>query len=242
MSEYNYHTFKYKYYDFNKFSEDPVPNIGDTAIDITLYNLEGRPVQLTDYKGKIIVLESSSITCPMYIQNINAMQNIMNNFPQVIFILLYVREAHPGGKIFAHDSMETKIKRAKKMLNEEEENRILLIDDLDGTAHQIYGSLPNSIFIIDQNFKIVYKADWARPKAVRKVLQQLIDNIQFESMYRPKPSLRPPTPRTMYRVFKRAGWKSFVDFVIKSNIKIPLTFIKLKRKWRKQIKAGIYSN
>lgn len=69
-------------------------------------------VHLTDFKGKWVVVETGSATCSMYTKNIPGMKELRAEFPDVEFIVVYVREAHPGERLSQHQSFEEKKKAA----------------------------------------------------------------------------------------------------------------------------------
>ena len=50
----------------------------------------------------------------------------------------------------------------------------LLVDDLTGTVHRAYGELPNMVYIIDKQGKVVYKAMWTDHAEIETVLQNLV--------------------------------------------------------------------
>lgn len=77
------------------------------------------------------------------------MNRLAQQHPDIHFLLLHVREVHPGSKIPAHQPLQDKLCQARRLLNEEGEHRMILVDSLDGTAHEIYGELPNLIYVID---------------------------------------------------------------------------------------------
>ena len=64
---------------------------------------------------------------------------------QAHFLFVYVREAHPD--TFPthpeHRSMEQKFQQARDMQQRHNTPRPILIDDLDGGIHRVYGGLPN---------------------------------------------------------------------------------------------------
>ena len=55
--DYNYTRFKTSNYDYEKF---PGPKAGDKMIDFELHTMEGQSVNLSDYNGKWLVLETGS--------------------------------------------------------------------------------------------------------------------------------------------------------------------------------------
>lgn len=53
----------------------------------------------------------------------------------------------------------------------ENDQRLVLVDDLEGTVHRAYGALPNYVDIIDPQGTVVFRSDWNKPKAVREALR-----------------------------------------------------------------------
>jgi hypothetical protein len=51
--------------------------------------------------------------------------------------------------------------------------RPMLVDDLEGTVHRAYGSLPNMTYIIARGGAIVYRADWTDAGTIGTVLDQM---------------------------------------------------------------------
>jgi len=50
--------------------------------------------------------------------------------------------------------------------------RPMLVDDLDGTLHRAYGTLPNMTYVVGRGGRIVYRADWTDARSVALVLEQ----------------------------------------------------------------------
>ena len=71
----------------------------------TLTDLNGNAVNLEDYKGKWLVIESGSLTCPMYVKRKALLEN-QGKHPDVEWLVVYVREAHPGEKAAQVKSIE----------------------------------------------------------------------------------------------------------------------------------------
>ena len=60
------------------------------------------------------------------------------------FLTIYVREPHPGEHYGPHKDFEQKLEYAKHCRDQDGIENPLLVDDLDGTVHQLYGVLPNN--------------------------------------------------------------------------------------------------
>ncbi|MEM7009641.1 MAG: deiodinase-like protein [Thermodesulfobacteriota bacterium] len=204
---YNYESFKPKYYNFFDFKG---PKAGEQVIDFEATTLKGEKVKLSDYFGKWIVLESGSFSCPMYVGNILDMNTVAKEFQDVEFLVLYVREAHPGSNVPAQSSLEEKLKHAGRLPGEESENRTILVDSIDGNAHNLYGSFPDFVYIINPQGTVVFRSDWNIPTDVEKILLEGRNEIHMRDHYEPgKPSIP-----TAIRVLARAGLNSLWDFTI----------------------------
>lgn len=222
QATYNYQTFSANLYNF---MADVGPKVGEKAIDFMATTLDGKEIKLSDYFGKPIILETGSISCPQYVARINPMNQLAKDYPDVTFLLLYVREAHPGNSIAGHHSLDEKVKLAERLQSEETENRTVLIDDLEGTTHQAYGSLPNMLYIIDADGNVALRSDWNDVGAVRLALKrwqagETISHSQY--------GFKPVAPPVVFRVLKRAGWDALFDFIT-SLPKLILEHLKVDR-------------
>jgi hypothetical protein len=121
---YNYQHFHVRYYNM---LNSTYPKAGERAPDFTAYTTEGNPVRLSDFRGQVVVLETGSISCPMYVKDVIEMNDIAKKFPDIKFLVLYVREAHPGGNIPAHKTLEDKIECARALPEQEGEQRQILL-------------------------------------------------------------------------------------------------------------------
>lgn len=224
MGDYNYDAFSSGDYDFDTVDG---PDVGEKAPDFLLTTSLGQDRHILDFEGEFLVLELGSITCPLFQSRRTLMQPITDQFEGVSSAILYVREAHPGSDIPAHQSFDDKAACARRLQHEDGESRLILIDGFDGAAHQAYGGMPNAVFIINRNGCIVYRSDWNNPTATRKALAGLLagQSISVKSYF------RPATPATALRTLRRAGKGSSPDFfkslpaliwanVIKGNLRI----------------------
>ena len=72
--------------------------IGDTAADFTLYDLNGEPFHLKDMleSGLPVVLVGGNYTCPVFRNKIPALNNLVDMYgDSVFFAVIYGLEAHP---------------------------------------------------------------------------------------------------------------------------------------------------
>jgi hypothetical protein len=85
----------------------------------------------------------------------------------VEFLLVYVREAHPGERYPAHKTQEQKIRDAKDLGRFEKIRATILADDLEGTIHRNYGQQPNMLYVIDKEGRVFFRALWAEEISLR---------------------------------------------------------------------------
>lgn len=137
-----------------------------------------------------------------------------------IFII-YVREAHPGENFPHHTSLEQKLAHARKLRELERVRIPILIDDLQGTMHRVYGLLPNMVYLIDREGTVVYKSDWTSAAELDGMCETL---IRLDEMRELKvPILRagtserlhwiPMDPALRERVYRRSGEKAIQDYL-----------------------------
>ncbi|HTC95328.1 MAG TPA: deiodinase-like protein [Terriglobales bacterium] len=156
---------------------DRAPKPGERAPDFTARNLTGDSIRLSDCHGcKNVVLAFGSATDPMTAGSIGGMNDLFDRYrdDDVEFLFVYVREAHPGDGIPAHESMADKVRAAEILQEQENIEMPILVDDLRGTIHRKYGSLPNPAFLIDKSGRIAFRSQWAQSGAIEEALRQLL--------------------------------------------------------------------
>ena len=97
------------------------------------------------------------------------------------FAFIYTREAHPGERWPHHGSFEQKLDQARQMVAKWSIRRPMLVDDMEGTVHRSYGSLPNMAFVVDRGGRLVYKADWTDAVTIGLATRQLLDERKGRS-------------------------------------------------------------
>lgn len=206
---YNYTKFANKEYDLVHSSGI---KSGEKIQDFSFLTLEGDTKFLSDFTDKPIVLETGSLSCGMFAGQSKSMNQLATENNDFHFLLLYVREAHPGKLINTHIDIGQKCALAKRLNTENNiENRTIIIDDIDGTVHKMLGALPNMVFIIDSNRQIFFRNEWNNAKALHNAMHH------FRSIKKPieqKWTMLPfPNLLIEYKIFKRAGWDAGLDFV-----------------------------
>ena len=208
MTGYNYRHFRSSDYDFTSFDG---PRPGEPMPEMTFQTLDGTFRRISDFRGRTLVLETASVTCPMYAKGIPAMAELARSHPDVAFAVLYVREAHPGARVDAHQDQDDKITAARMLEPVMGDSRLVLVDDLDGTAHRRLGNFPNMVYIVDAGGRVAFRGDWADVGAVAAVLDGTADDALASRQHFPPAK---PGPRTALRTLLNGGWRAVFDFVV----------------------------
>ena len=167
--EYNLGRFRLSDYDLTKF---PGPGPGEYAPDFELTGLDGSPVRLSSYRGRWLVIETASVSCMMYARNVDNISLLQKKYPDVEWLVLYVREAHPGRSRPAHRDLAQKTNLAGALKTDYGESRKVAVDSLDGDMHRALGNLPNMVYVLNPEGEITYRCDWLSAPELDRVLGQ----------------------------------------------------------------------
>jgi len=208
MKKYNYRRFKPEIYDFTQF---PGPKAGEKFIDTSLFDKNGNPVKISTLLDRPLVIETGSITCPIYAKCVPKMNELSEKYKNLNFIVIYVREAHPGNKTSAHTDIGDKIMRAAQSESYHNDKRTTLVDTIDGVFHKSYGSMPNMVYIIDTDGVVLFRGDWNNPDKVEEVIKSINKKEIFrEERFEPTK----PTFLSAMRALSKGGYIAFWDLIV----------------------------
>ncbi len=187
---YNHGRFRLSDYDLTKF---PGPKVGEPTPDFELIGLDGNPVQLSSFRGRWLVLETASVSCMMYARNVGRIAELKCKYPDIEWLVVYVREAHPGRRRPAHQAMAQKLALAKSLKADYGESRTVVVDSLSGDLHRALGSLPNMAYVLNPDGEVVYRCDWLSVPELDRVLANrpdtetnqhtLTDDLHYPSVW-----------------------------------------------------------
>jgi len=127
--------------------------IGKTAPDFSATDINGKAVKLSDYKGKIVVIESYNSDCPFCHNQYQtgAMQAMQRDLAAKGVVWLLVNSVNPNNA--SHRTPE----QAKAEMAAEKMDVTAWIDDSSGAVGHLYGmkTTPH-MFVIDKNGVLVY--------------------------------------------------------------------------------------
>jgi peroxiredoxin len=222
FTRYNYERFRREMQpgrSGNRWNLAPEP--GDEAPGFELQSLAGEMVKLSDFRGtRNVVVTFGSATCPQTAASIGGLRGLAREFSrsEVEFLLIYVREAHPGVDLPAHHSTEDKL-RAALLLQEQERIKFpVLVDELSGETHRKYGALPNASFVVDKSGRIAYRSLASHGASLGAALEELLERqkegAQHAIVHGGEDVVTPPikTILNAYRAIERGGYDAVTNF------------------------------
>ena len=156
--------------------------VGKPAPDFTATDINGQTHKLSDYKGKIVVLESYNLDCPFCHNHYRtgAMQELQRDLTAKGVVWLLVNSVSP--KYPNHRSTEA----AKKEWAAEKINATAWLDDSSGAIGKAYGmrTTPH-MFVIDQHGTLAYEgaiddrpAPEGDPRTARNYVREAVQKLQ----------------------------------------------------------------
>ena len=155
--------------------------IGKPAPDFSAPDIQGNTVKLSDYKGKIVVLESYNSDCP-FCRNqykTGAMQALQSELAAKGVVWLLVNSVNP--KNSSHRTAD----QARKEIAAEKIIANAWIDDSSGDVGHLYGmkTTPH-MFVIAKDGTLVYDGAIDNqpdpvhdPKAARNYVREAVDDL-----------------------------------------------------------------
>jgi peroxiredoxin len=155
--------------------------VGKPAPDFTGTDINGKTVKLSDYKGKIVVIESYNSDCP-YCNNqykTGAMQDLQKDLEAKGVVWLLVNSVNP--KNFSHRTDE----QAKQEMADKKIAADAWIDDSSGAIGHLYGmeTTPH-MFVIAKNGTLVYDGaidnqpdPFHNPRTANNYVRDAVDEV-----------------------------------------------------------------
>jgi thiol-disulfide isomerase/thioredoxin len=114
------------------------------------------------FRDKPVLFIFGSMTCPMTASAAPSVQELYDEFgDRVDFIMLYVREAHPGENYRQAESMEEKLEHSRSLKEFYGIQWTVAADKLEGDLHRALDPKPNSAFLMNKDGMILFRSLWA---------------------------------------------------------------------------------
>jgi hypothetical protein len=154
--------------------------VGHPAPDFNLKKLDGQSVQLSSYKGKIVLLVFGSYTSPSFRQRATALERLKREYGTRIYpIIVYTSENHPVGQwevqrnkdqgisVEQPTDMDGRMALAKRARDALKLTTPLVIDTMDDATSKAYGGTTNAAILIGRDGTILARQKWFEPYALR---------------------------------------------------------------------------
>jgi len=188
---------------------------GDSLQAFALVTTDGDDLVNQDLSGnKPLLLIFGSMTCPMTASAMPFLLQLHTEFgDRVDFIMLNVREAHPGEHFRQPGTMEEKLKHAQALKQFYEIPWTVAADNIEGNLHRALDPKPNSAFLANSDGIIVFRSLWASDKkALRQALESVVAGRKLDQAE--SQALIGPVSRAMgqvQEVMERAGPQAVKD-------------------------------
>lgn len=134
-------------------------------------------------------------------------------------VFIYVREAHPGEHYPAHAAFEQKLQHARDFRERVGVTRPILVDDLEGTTHRAFGTLPNMTYILNAAHTVIFRANWTDPLTIKfaldyhfSVLDRRRSGLRQNPFYAEMYGFRWVDDEAFFEGLELAGPKAVADF------------------------------
>jgi hypothetical protein len=175
-------------------------------------DLDGTVVRLRDLRGRPVVIEFGSYTCPIFSDRVPHMERLAREHPTAAFVVIVVREAHPGELSPPHVTRAEKRGAARKLAMEEGLRRRVLVDELEGTVHRAYGGAWDAVYVVDAKGRVAFRRAWNHPDEVAAVLAALQDSSTAPPGETVEMAQLPGRQAFGLRLLERGGRQALLDF------------------------------
>ncbi|WP_327097535.1 redoxin domain-containing protein [Nocardia vinacea] len=136
---------------------DPIPRIDLPTIEGGRFSTDSMVAD-----GRPVLLVFGSLTCPVTESAGPGLLDLHRRYGDAIrFVVVNVREAHPGADIPQPSAIEEKMRNTRALGRHHGFAFEVAVDDIDGTVHRAFGTRPSSAYIIDPSGTIVFRAHWS---------------------------------------------------------------------------------
>lgn len=84
-----------------------------------------------------------------------------------------IRQAHPGPGVRPYRAFDEKLRDAQRYKEDEGIPWPVLVDDLEGTVHQVYSGLADPTYLIDAEGRVAYYTMWTHAPNINEAIEAL---------------------------------------------------------------------
>lgn len=137
---------------------------GDPIGAFDLLTTDGGRFSSADFESdwRPVLMIFGSRTCPVTEDAADGLRSLHGLYgDRVRFVMIQVREAHPGHTIRQPKTFGQKLRHAVDLKAHHQLPFEVAVDDIDGTFHRRLGARPNSAYVLDPTGVILFRAQWA---------------------------------------------------------------------------------
>lgn len=125
--------------------------------------------------------------------------------------------------------MEEKLNCARAFREQRGIARPILVDDLEGTAHHLYGLVPNMTYMIARGGRILFRSDWTDPPTI-----ELLLNYQLNIRARRRAGARLTPFYAEFAGYRENDRQQFMEGLKVAGPQAEADFIRMARVWAQQ--------
>ncbi len=215
-----YNDYRYQAFTTNLLLRDmrfhkSAPKAGEPFPEFKLETTDGSVISKQDFiNRKPLLLIFGSLTCPMTSSAMPNIKQLHKRFgDKVEFVLMYVREAHPGERVPQSENITSKREHARQLKQLYDVDLTVATDDIDGSLHRALDPKPNAVFLMSIEGIVLFRSLWASDgKSLTQALEDLVHDrpqskTQSQKMFMPVVKAM----GHVYEVMQRGGPQSVRD-------------------------------
>jgi len=158
------------------------PGAGDHAPSFDLPTTDGGRITSESIRreGKPVLLVFGSLTCPVTESAAGGLNDLHARYgDRVRFVMVNVREAHPGSTTGQPRDAEQKRANAIALRAHHRFAFEVAVDDIEGTLHRAFGPRPSSAYLLDPSGEILFRAHWSNTTdAIGNALESIVSGTR----------------------------------------------------------------
>lgn len=216
----NYNDYRYKAFTTKLLLRDmrfhkSAPKAGEPFPEFKLETTDGNVISKQDFiNNKPLLLIFGSLTCPMTASAMPNIKHLHERFgDKVEFVLMNVREAHPGERVPQPENISKKLEHARQLKQLYDVDLTVATDDIDGSLHRTLDPKPNAVFLMSIEGTVLFRSLWVSDgKSLTQALEDLVHDRPQSKTQSQKMFI--PVVKAMghvYEVMQRGGPQAVRD-------------------------------